>query len=156
MSKFIMSASEAALAVLFTACPTIGIPSSTSSCSFLHGLWVRYTVCAASHLTCVFASHTRVLIGSTTSRHIEQGSSMHHFQSFLIVPLVKHPRRGNRSTCVCILCTHVLYTNFCDVGCVFGPNFPCHRHAILLLAQLIRTFIGTAETLDGPSSYLLG
>ncbi|KAH9028228.1 hypothetical protein EDB85DRAFT_1620464 [Lactarius pseudohatsudake] len=70
-----------------------------------------------------------------------------------LCPACQHPRRGNRSICVCVLFTHVLYMNVegtefvsrspplstgmsasheaqSDVGCVFGPFSPYYvtRH----------------------------
>ncbi|KAH9165713.1 hypothetical protein EDB89DRAFT_275638 [Lactarius sanguifluus] len=57
------------------------------------------------------------------------GSSVHHFRVLPLCPACQHPRRGNRSICICVSFTHVLYMNvegtkFCDVDCVFDPISP--------------------------------
>ncbi|KAH9061810.1 hypothetical protein EDB83DRAFT_2386112, partial [Lactarius deliciosus] len=64
----------------------------------------------------------------------------------------QHLCRGNRSICMCVLCTHCL-TRHRVMLVVSSVQFSLATGHTMPLVQLIRVFTGTVGSLDGPSSY---
>ncbi|KAH9171946.1 hypothetical protein EDB89DRAFT_1032826 [Lactarius sanguifluus] len=108
----------------------------SKSCSFLHVLWVR---CTPSY---------RIGIKYAP---FPSPSSLFRLSNTRVVKIVAS---------ACVYCTlHEVWKGLilCVILVVSSVQISLATgHAVLLLAQLIRAFIDTAGTLNGPSSYLLG